>query len=88
MAKSTSPVNSNINRNNNNVNVKVDLHHPKKSITKKKTKPNWLLRAIVIAIIGFVLSLIAYYIKTSMNENHDPAVIENGTSAINGEKVN
>lgn len=83
-------VNTNNNTNNTNVNVKVDLQKPKRTPAKKKEaekeKPNWLLKAITIALIGFALSLIAYYIQDNNSNTHNPPVIENGAPAISGEK--
>ncbi len=85
--KESIPTNVNNNTNNNSVNVKVDVYTPKRVSAKKKEKekPNWLLKALVVALIGFVLSIITYYIKTK-NGSHNPAVIENGAPAIDGVK--
>lgn len=69
--------NTNINNNTNNVNVYT---HPAKS--------NWGTKAIVIVIILVALFFGGYYIKIHYSSSKGkPAVIENGSPAIPGERV-
>lgn len=79
-------INTNNNVNNNNVNVEVNVAHPRKSTTKKKAKPNWLIKAIVVAVIGLICSVILIYVKNSTVSNGKPAYIQGGTAPISGEK--
>ncbi|MDP2386163.1 MAG: hypothetical protein Q8M29_07315 [Bacteroidota bacterium] len=72
------PVNSNVNNNTNNINLNVKVEHPKvprKPKVVEKKKPNWVVKALVVGIIGLVASLITYYVTNDKN-NHKPAIIE------------
>jgi hypothetical protein len=81
--------NTNNNVNNNHVSVHVELSDPKSNIREKQEhKPNWVVKAIVLALIGLAVSIIGYYATNQSNQKHKPAVIENGAPAITGEKVN
>lgn len=75
---------SNINTNNNinNINVNVKVPRSRKQVSKK-SKPNWILKAIIVGIIGLVISFLTYYINNSFNKDkHKPAIIENGTDGV------
>jgi LPS O-antigen subunit length determinant protein (WzzB/FepE family) len=65
MVKKDTPtnVNTNNNVNNNNVNVNVNVQQPKTTEPKKTSEPNWIIKAIVVAVIGAIVSAGAYYIK-------------------------
>ena len=81
--------NSNINNNNNHINIDVKVEHPKpvrKYTPKKKPEPNWIFKAAIIALIGFIFSLLLYYLTNHKSADYNPAVIENGSPAIKGEK--
>lgn len=84
--------NQNINNNHNNINIDVKVERPKtirKAKPKEKPKPNWVIKAIVLGVIGLTISLLGYYLKGGKSDGkHNPAVIENGSPAIKGEKVN
>lgn len=91
--KDETPVtNSNINTNNNtnNVNVNVKVEHPKaprRTNPPKKSKPNWVLRAFVIGLIGLALSLVGYYVKRAYDGgNGQPPSVHNGAPSISGTK--
>ena len=81
MAKKEQPVNSNTNVNNNTnvVNVRIPLQ--RKRAAKKEQKPNWVLKAIVVAIIGLICSIIIIYVTHSTAANGKPAYIQGGTPA-------
>jgi len=84
MAKKDTPTNNNVNINNNNVNVHVT--HPKKTKPKKETKPNWLLKAVIIGAITLISSIILVYVKNSTAANGKPAFIQNGSAPITKDK--
>jgi hypothetical protein len=67
--------NQNTNTNTINVNVKVDHAKPKSRPIVSKRKPNWVIRAVVIGIVGLLLSLTGYYIKSAWK--YTPPGIEN-----------
>ncbi len=77
---------SNVNTNNNNVHVNVNLEHPK---TNSAKKPNWIVKTIVVGIIGMALSLLGYYLKKyyDSGQKNSPPTIQNGTPAITGKKT-
>jgi hypothetical protein len=58
------PVGANVNTNNNtnNVNVNVKIEHPKKRSNTKKSKSNWLKKAIVGGLIAVAVSVAIYYL--------------------------
>jgi len=68
---------------NNNTNI-VNVHLPKRtrSVSKKEKKPHWLLKAIVIGMIGLIVSLILLYLEESRSTNGKPAYIQGGTPPI------
>ncbi|TND10180.1 MAG: hypothetical protein FD123_428 [Bacteroidetes bacterium] len=74
--KEETPVtNSNINTNNNtnNINLNVKVEQPKpdrRSPSPPKKKPNWVVKTIVIGIIGLVLSLLGVYLKRTLDGGH------------------
>lgn len=76
---------SNVNTNNNHVNV--NLEHPKTNPTEKK--PNWVVKTIVVGLIGLAISLLGYYIKNhyATDGKNSPPTIENGAPAIKGTKT-
>ncbi|MDP1803206.1 MAG: hypothetical protein Q8L81_17725 [Bacteroidota bacterium] len=82
MAKKEQPANV-----NNNTNI-VNVHVPptKKTYTKKEKKPNWVLKAIVVAAIGLVCTVIVIYVKHSTAANGKPSFIQGGTEPIAGDK--
>lgn len=86
MAKKEQPINVNNNVNNNTNVINIQNPKPRKSIAKKEKKPNWVLKAIVIAGIGLICSIIVVYVKNSTAANGKPAFIQNGTPAITGDK--
>jgi uncharacterized protein HemX len=58
------PTNSNVNTNNNVNNIHIHPHKPHaKKHAEKADKLNWLVKAIIVGIIGLGLSLIGYYVK-------------------------
>ena len=83
------PTNSNINTNNNvNNNVNnIHVHNaPRKSPIKKEKRPNWIVKAIVVAVIGLVCSVILIYVKNSTAANGKPAYIQGGAAPITRDK--
>jgi hypothetical protein len=86
--------NSNINTNNNtnHVNVNVKLEQPKKttkSNIQAKSKPNWVVKTIVVGLIGVLLSILGIYLKNRLSDaSGRPAEIENGMQPISGNKAN
>jgi hypothetical protein len=71
--KEETPANSNINT--NNINIKIEQPKASRKITSpKKDKPNWIVKAIVIGVIGLALSLIGYYLKKTMEGGHGKPV--------------
>lgn len=56
------PVITNNNKNVNTVKVNVQVEHPKINVPVK-VKPNWIIKAIVIGLIGLAISLLGYYLK-------------------------
>jgi hypothetical protein len=75
--------NQNVNNNTNNIHLNLKVEQakaPRKTAPPKKAKPNWVVRAIVIGIIGLTLSLIGFYIKKT--KDHKPHSIENGAQPI------
>lgn len=81
MAKKEEPVGvNNVNNNTNNVNVNVHIP-PKKRTYNKKKKPNWIVKAVVLGIIGLVVAVMTYYL-TNGNSAGKPAIIENNTPTI------
>ncbi len=80
---------SNVNTNNINVNVKVEKEKAKrKSASQKQTKPNWVLKTIVVGLIGLALSIIGYFVKGQFEDGgHKPDVIDGSGAPISGTKV-
>lgn len=74
--------NSNVNTNNNNIKVDVKVEHPKKRAYNRKKKPNWILKAIVLALIGLAITLILNYIMSDKGGEGKPAVIEDRSTQI------
>lgn len=74
--------NSNINTNNNNIKVDVKVGHPKKRAYNKKQKPNWILKAIVVALIGLAITLALNYIMSDKGGEGKPAVIEDRSTQV------
>ena len=78
--------NHNVNTNNNTNHINVKVEYPKKRApSKKKDKPNWILKAVVVGVVGLVLSLVGYYVKKQIDEKEKPAV---HYPAVSGEHVN
>jgi hypothetical protein len=74
--------NSNINNNTNNVNVNVHVPKPRasrKTPAKKQAKPNWVLKAIVIGLIGLAIAFLGKLTGVFGGGKGSPAVIENRT---------
>lgn len=74
--KEPTPVN--INNNTNVVNVKVQ--HPRKPRAKKEKKTDWLVKAIVVGIIGLISAMIITYVNHSTAANGKPAFIQSDAS--------
>jgi len=80
--KETTPtnVNTNINQNTNNITVNVPPT-VKKPRSRKAKKPNWVVKAVVLALIGLAVTLIVIYVeggekgKTSHIEGGSPATM-------------
>lgn len=73
--KDETPVtNSNVNTNNNtnnvNVNVKLEQPKPRRAPQPKKKQTNWVTKAIVLGVIGLVLSILGYYLKNLLDGGH------------------
>jgi hypothetical protein len=85
------PENSNVNtnKNTNNVSVNVNVMHPK-SRTPTIQKPNWVVKAIVLGVIGLVLSFAGYYAKNHWGKYVPPPTLENNKNSkpIEGVKQN
>lgn len=81
MAKKEQPVNSNSNTNHNIVNVTVPAK--RRSYSRKTKKPNWLLKAIVVAAIGLVVSVIVIWVERSTAANGKPAYIQSAPDPKN-----
>lgn len=95
--KGEESANSNVNKNtniNNNINyhthnISVKVPKTKKDTSAKKTKPNWILKAVVVGLITLAVSIIAYYVNTySFATNHEPSVKENSHPSIKGQRAN
>jgi hypothetical protein len=86
MAKKETPTNVNTNVNNNTNVVNVHVASSRNPYVKKEKKPNWIIKAIVIATIGLISSIIIIYVKHSTATNGKPAYIQNGTPAIAPDK--
>lgn len=86
MAKKEEPthINTNVNTNTNIVNVHIP--HQQRHRMKKERKPNWFVKAIVLAVIGLISSIIIIYIKNSTAANGKPAFIQNGTAPLTQDK--
>jgi hypothetical protein len=65
---------TNVNNNTNIVNVHVS--RTQKPRTRKMKKPNWIVKAIVLAVIGLAASIIIIYVKHSTAANGKPAFIQ------------
>lgn len=82
--------NINTNNNTNNVNVNVKLEQPKaasqNSPPPQKTKLNWVVKTIVIGIIGLALSLLGFYIKRAYDGGTgQPSAIESNVPRISAD---
>ena len=82
--------NSNINTNTNNINVNVKVERPKakKANTAKQSKPHWVKKAVVIAVIGLIASIAGFFIKKHFSSPHKPAVIKDHSQSVSGNKTN
>jgi len=82
--KKTEPQVSVSNVNNNTNHIKVDLKLPKsrKPKSKKQEKPNWILKAVLLTLIGAGGTILVYFMtQDSDHQNNKPAVIENTRSS-------
>lgn len=66
--------NANNNTNNNvvNVNVKQPRAPRKKTAPKKKEEPNWVTKALVIALIGAAVSFLFYQLQKEADGGERP----------------
>jgi len=83
--------NSNVNTNNNTINVNVNVEKPKSSRKKKavkeESKPNWIIKAVVVGLLGLILPFFWNYIKNVLEGGHGkPAGVY--IKPIEGKKVN
>lgn len=66
--------NSNINTSNNTINLNVNVEKPKSSRKKKavkeESKPNWIIKAVVVGLIGLILPFLWNYIKNVLEGGH------------------
>ena len=79
-----SNVNNNTNNNNIHVNVKVP-RAPRKTIKKQEKKPHWIVKAVVVAIVGLVISGLGYIVKVTVfpGKNKPPVI---NTLPLSGHK--
>ncbi len=82
-------INSSINTNNNTINVNIEKPKSsrKKKAFKEESKPNWIIKAIVVGLIGLILPFLWNYIKNVLEGGFGkpPGVY---TQPIEGKKVN
>jgi hypothetical protein len=71
----------NNNNNTNNINVNVHVPKPRKKGTSKKqepqpTKPNWILKGFILALVGLIAAwLFNYAVQALERGNGKPPVI-------------
>lgn len=72
--KDIATTSANIKTAGNNNNVHVHIEHPKKNDSKEK-KPHWVVKAVVLALIGALATLLVYYMENAGNHGqptHSP----------------
>ena len=81
---------TNTNTNTNNINVNVNVEHPQTKSSKKESKPNWYMRAILGGLIALALSLLGFYLKNKMGDDKSKAstTMEQNVQPIIGKKSN